>query len=355
MIRRLADPAALRRPAAAAFFVATTFCTAVPARADPVIRDWPCAGCMVLPAAPDRASEPAPLVVLLHGDEGSPARMFAAWRATAAARKVVLFAPRCPRDRGCAGSFWRWDGDPSWLFEQLDAVGAKHPIDVERSYLAGWSGGATWATFRARRWGERFAAVALAGGGVVGSETECAPCPYTVEYLTGTNNPLHHLAVAARDALLRCGHDVRWTELAGADHGGEWRAYATEQQLGGLLDRLLATPRRACGSDAGGASSADSGRAADAASADAASAGDAGAGDASAGAPTAQAPVAGATAPPPPRCGCAVPGGEPGGGAAAFVGAMATTLIARRRARGRAPADCPEPARVGSGAPRSDP
>ncbi len=100
--------------------------------------DFPCAGCVVMGEA---NAQPRPLLVLLHGDEGGPSRIVAAWRDVAAKRGMVLFAPTCPRALGCVGSYWQWDGDPKWLLDRVADVEAKYRVDATRRYLGGWSGG----------------------------------------------------------------------------------------------------------------------------------------------------------------------------------------------------------------------
>src|SRR5688500_9495387 len=80
---------------------------------------------------------PRRLVVVLHGDEGSPIKVAGAWREAAKKHGLVVFLPRCPRSEGCQGSWWRWRGDPAWLLGQVEKIAA---IDPERRYLAGWSG-----------------------------------------------------------------------------------------------------------------------------------------------------------------------------------------------------------------------
>lgn len=200
-----------------------------------------CAGCVLL--APE-GSAPAPLLVLLHGDEGSPTKIVGAWKKAAADAHVVLFAPRCPVSEGCRGSYWQWNGDPSWLLHQVELVEAAHAIDPRRRYLAGWSGGTTYATFHFRSWFPTFAAVSLAGGGAPPASSECfaraggACAP--VHYLQGDKNPLFSLAQGARTYIEGCGHEVAWELHAGADHAGEWRAY--ERETGAILAWLLAHP-----------------------------------------------------------------------------------------------------------------
>jgi predicted esterase len=233
------------RKIALASMCAVLFIGPRPARAE---RDVPCAGCVLL--AP-QGDAPRPLLVLLHGDEGSPTKVVSAWQKAAEAAGVVLFAPRCPTALGCAGSYWRWDGDPGWVLDQVTAVERLHAIDPRRRYLAGWSGGTTYATLHVSSWFPTFAAASFAGGGVPAHDGRCVAhagggCA-PIHYLAGDRNPLFDLAVGARQELEACGHDVVWDLHRGADHAGEWRAY--EREVPALLAWLL-DHREGCASAA---------------------------------------------------------------------------------------------------------
>ena len=106
-------------------------------------------------------------------------------------------------------------------------------------YLAGWSGGGSYLTYVAAQVPPLFAALGVLGGGMPAvSGGPCAPCPTPVFLLSGQKNPLHDLAVAARDRLRACGHDVRWVPLPGADHDAEWAALE-RGQAAALLDYFL--------------------------------------------------------------------------------------------------------------------
>ena len=52
----------------------------------------------------------------------------------------------------------------------------RHNTDPTRTYLAGWSGGATYIGYRAAAWSEHFAAVSLAGGGAPPARPDASPC-----------------------------------------------------------------------------------------------------------------------------------------------------------------------------------
>lgn len=208
------------------------------ARADE--RDFPCDGCVVVGERAEKTSAPSPLLVVLHGDEGGPSRVQTVWSTIAKKKGVVALFPTCPRAEGCTtGSFWRWNGDATWLLDQVRKLEAAYAIDPARRYVAGWSGGTTYLTFQFDKWFPTFAAASLTGGGAPGSRCfpraggACAP----VLYRMGVKNPLFDLAEGAKDQIAGCGHAVDWKVLPGLDHEGEWRAYAADAES--ILDWLL--------------------------------------------------------------------------------------------------------------------
>ena len=228
----------MRSRLCASLALVTTLLVVATAHGDP---SDPCPGCVVVG---ELSGERRPLLVVLHGDEGSPTRVLGAWKLAAEKAHVTLFAPRCPKSEGCAGSWWRWNGDPAWLLAQVESVSKRFPTDPNRRYLAGWSGGTTYASFYIPRWFPTFAAVSLAGGGAPPHQPDClvdagGACG-PVHYLAGDRNPLFSLAEGAHAYLERCGHAVTWELHAGADHAAEWRAY--ERETGAILGWLLDHP-----------------------------------------------------------------------------------------------------------------
>jgi predicted esterase len=187
------------------------------------LRDVPCQGCLLqLPAGESR--EPTPLLVLLHGDEGNPSTVFPRWSRAAEARGYALLALQCPRALGCTqGSWWRWDGDPAWISAQVAAVAERTPLDRRRIFLSGWSGGASYLARVALQL-QGFTGLHLHGGGLAPRGEVCPRCPLPTYFLVGDRNPLHELAVEARDGIARCGGALEWSLLPGKDHAGELAA-----------------------------------------------------------------------------------------------------------------------------------
>jgi len=202
------------------------------------LKDQPCAGCLAsLPAGDD----PAPLLVVLHGDGESASGLFDKWRRLTEPRGVALVALACPPTEGCRGSWWRWNGDPGWIDGQIAQLGKRRPIDHDRLWLAGWSGGASYAGYQTQRFERTFAAIVIHGGGIPPGRSDCAATKPPVYFLVGDHNPLHNLAVQLREHYETCGQDVRWTLLKGADHAGEWAAL---DRLGGSILDWLQSQRR---------------------------------------------------------------------------------------------------------------
>lgn len=200
----------------------------------------PCTGCA---ASFPSGTAPAPLLVVLHGDSGhGPADLVKRWEPFAAPRDVGVLALQCPRDRGCKGSFWQWDGDPAWLLSQVEAFAGRHPVDHERMWLAGWSGGASYIGMRTQTFEDRFAAIVVHGGGIPPRASGCAREKTPVAFLVGSTNPLHGLAVRLREHYDGCGDEVRWSLLPGADHAAEWKAL--DDHGGAILDWLEDKRRR---------------------------------------------------------------------------------------------------------------
>jgi poly(3-hydroxybutyrate) depolymerase len=209
-----------------------------------------CKGCLFAAAKGERR----PLLVLLHGDRQPPRRMIAAFRAAAARYDVALLAPPCPKEDGCdQRSFWRWNADPSWLAALVDRAVAAHDLDPDRVALVGWSGGATYLGKRMAELDDRddrddldarYSAAILVGGGM--PSPRCAKrTPMPVFLLQGDHNPNHPLAVALRESLLACGHEVQWHLVRGADHAAEWMALTRSSMQRQIFEFLDAHPRRA--------------------------------------------------------------------------------------------------------------
>ncbi len=199
----------------------------------------PCKGCVL--DVPD-GKDAVPLVVVLHGDREHASAAAARWRAAVGKRGWALLAIECPADRGCKRSWWQWDGEPSYVFDLIDAASKARAIDPARVYLVGWSGGASYIGRRAQAWSERIAAIVIHGGGIPPAADDCPAHALPAYFLVGDRNPLHQLAVRLRAFFDGCKQDVTWDLVAGADHGKEEMAL-TAKKAAAILDWLGARRR----------------------------------------------------------------------------------------------------------------
>lgn len=196
----------------------------------------PCARCTV--DVPD-TRRPAPLLVVLHGNHESAEDAAKRWRTAALARDWALLSLQCPEAKGCddVGRWYRWRGEPSWVFAQVDELVRQHPIDQSRIYLAGWSGGATYIGSNMAEWHRRFAAIVIHGGGQAPANKACGPQPLPTYFLVGDKNPGHGGAKRLRNYVQDCEHVHVWDLLDGANHAAEDRALDT-QKAARILDWL---------------------------------------------------------------------------------------------------------------------
>jgi poly(3-hydroxybutyrate) depolymerase len=199
----------------------------------------PCPRCTL--DVPAKHDAPVPLLVVLHGDRDHAANAAKRWRAAAKARGWALLSLECPKEEGCPGSWWKWNGDPAWLLAQVAAVQSSLEIDPARIYLAGWSGGATYIGMHAPAWPEVFAGVVIHGGGHAPS-AECPARALPAYFLVGNANPLHHGAVDLRGWFDGCAYDVTWDLVKRGDHDKEERALTKAKAIA-ILDWLAARPR----------------------------------------------------------------------------------------------------------------
>ncbi|MBI5531316.1 MAG: hypothetical protein HY898_01275 [Deltaproteobacteria bacterium] len=221
-------------PVAAASSVPSAIASAAPSAA-PVIepgpprtevvarKDFPCKGCdLRLPPTPDSA-RPAPLLVLLHGDLGDAWRMTRAFSAAAQSDGMILSSLRCPKDLGCKGSWWRWyltsQHDPGWIEAQIAAIAKEAPVDAHRTYVAGYSGGASYLGYYVPTHPQVFAAASHVAGGVKFT-SQCSTCKTPVHFLLGNQDPMIGMYTDYFHKWYEeCGgHPMVWKILPGITH-----------------------------------------------------------------------------------------------------------------------------------------
>ncbi len=203
----------------------------------------PCRQCTLdLPA---KTEGPVPLVVLLHGDRQAASTLESWWKKAVLARGWALLSLQCPRDQKCVDSYWQWDGEPQWVFDQVAAVGKQVALDPARTYLVGWSGGASWIGDRAQAWEPVFAAVVIHGGGIAPRDEGCPRRALPAYFLVGDKNPLHAHARELRAYFDACKADVTWDLVKGGAHDGEEDALTHQPKKAAAILDWLADHARA--------------------------------------------------------------------------------------------------------------
>jgi predicted esterase len=196
---------------------------AAPARAEA-----PCPGCVLeLPNGDDKV----PLVVVLHGDRSHAKAVAAKWRAAVKAKGWAMLALECPKAEGCKDSWWKWDGDPQWVLDQITAVEKQHAIG--HITMIGWSGGATYLAWHPVAWAPIASAIVFHGGGSAPATQTCVTLP--AYFLVGDKNPLHYLTKGLREYFDTCKQDVVWDLVKGGDHAREDQAL-TGKKARAILD-----------------------------------------------------------------------------------------------------------------------
>ena len=166
-----------------------------------------------------KPSEPAPLIVLLHGSGRDGLSLVDKWKDLANKEGVVLAGP------DAAGSGWSTTADgPSVLHDLVETLKSKYPINSRRVYLFGHSAGAVYAIDLSMMESEYFAATAIHAGGwrekKEFDEIKRARRKIPLAIWIGTRDqyfPLQSVR-ATRDALVASGFPVEMTEMPGHDH-----------------------------------------------------------------------------------------------------------------------------------------
>jgi poly(3-hydroxybutyrate) depolymerase len=171
--------------------------------------------------APESAGAgPAPLLVLLHGSYGDGRSILSRWTTLAAQEGLLVVGPDA-RDR----TAWKIRADgPAYIHQLIDAVELRHPIDRQRLYLFGHSGGAVYALTLSMIESEFFAATAVHAG-AWRTNKEFIAVPYArrkipIEIFLGDKDEFFPLAAARKtqSALAEAGHDARLTIIPNHTH-----------------------------------------------------------------------------------------------------------------------------------------
>jgi poly(3-hydroxybutyrate) depolymerase len=164
-------------------------------------------------------SKPAPLVVLLHGSGRNGQSLVDAWKDLAAKEGFIIVGPN-----SLNSAEWQIPTDgPDFIYDVVEELKTKYPIDPRRVYLFGHSGGAIQALHLALYESEYFAA-AVAHAGVVDPRMmpfiEKVPRKIPISIFVGTSDQFFPVkdVRATRDALNKNGFNTQLTEIKGHTH-----------------------------------------------------------------------------------------------------------------------------------------
>jgi poly(3-hydroxybutyrate) depolymerase len=165
------------------------------------------------------ASQPAPLLLLLHGSGRDGRSLLDPWLPLAKSEGIVLVAPDASDPRA-----WRIPEEgPDFIHDLIELVSGSHAIDRHRMYVFGHSAGAIHGLDLGLLESEYFAAVAVHAGTVSPAlapllDQVARKIPMAI--WVGTNDASFPLADVrrTRDVLNARGFDVRLTEIKNHTH-----------------------------------------------------------------------------------------------------------------------------------------
>ena len=161
----------------------------------------------------------APLIVMLHGSGRNGITLVEKWKDYAKKEGIILAGPDASNPRGWAAP---QDG-PDYLFELVEELKKKHPINPRRVYLFGHSAGACFALHMSLMESEYFAATAIHAGALRGEEAQLIKLakrkiPISIQVGDSDNFfPLTEVR-ATRDALKAADMPIDLIEIKNHDH-----------------------------------------------------------------------------------------------------------------------------------------
>jgi len=169
--------------------------------------------------APSPGSEPAPLLILLHGSGRNGKVLLDHWRSFAAKQGIVLAGPEAIEPE-----HWQFPADgPVFLRDVVDDVMKRTAIDRRRVYLFGHSAGANFAVPMALLQSTYFAAAVAHAGGIANGNEEAinlATRKVPVSLIVGVRD--HALANARMSHRLMTNHGLHVELVEIPKHGHDY-------------------------------------------------------------------------------------------------------------------------------------
>ena len=190
------------------------------------------------------ATKRAPLLVLLHGSGGNGAALVEKWRDLADKEGIILAGPNSLNSV-------RWsapkDG-PAFLYDLIEALKSRHPINPRRVYLFGYSAGSGFALNMSLLESEYFTAAAVYASATIKKEyLDAAQRNIPLAISAGTDDQVFPIREVreTREALVARGFAVEYSEITGHDHNYSALAAKLNAQAWAFLSRheLAEEPR----------------------------------------------------------------------------------------------------------------
>ena len=166
-----------------------------------------------------QTSTPAPLIVMLHGSGRTGISLVEKWKDLAKKEGIIIVGPDSLDTRGWGSP---QDG-PQYLYELVEQLRTKYPVNPRRIYLFGHSAGASFSLHMSLLESEYFAAAAIHAGALSNEDDgliELAKRKTPISIQVGDSDQYFPLAAvrATKDRLNAAGFSVELIEIPNHDH-----------------------------------------------------------------------------------------------------------------------------------------
>jgi poly(3-hydroxybutyrate) depolymerase len=169
---------------------------------------------------PSTVKASAPLIITLHGSNRTGVTLVEKWKDYAKKEGIILAGPDATNLQG-----WNSPTDgPDFLYDLVEELKTRHPINARRVYLFGHSAGAAFALHMSLMESEYFAATAVHAGALRSEEEiqliRLAKRKIPISIQVGDSDqffPLKEVR-ATRDVLKEAGIPVDLIEIENHDH-----------------------------------------------------------------------------------------------------------------------------------------
>jgi poly(3-hydroxybutyrate) depolymerase len=168
---------------------------------------------------PSTVKAPAPLIVMLHGSNRTGVTLVEKWKDYAKKEMIILAGPDATNLREWATP---QDG-PDFLYDLVEELKAKYPVNPRRVYLFGHSAGASFAIQMSVMESQYFAATAVHAGALAKEDVELirlAKRKIPISIQVGDSDEFFPVKIVreTRDALKEGGIPVDLIEIPNHDH-----------------------------------------------------------------------------------------------------------------------------------------